>query len=367
MHTDKNSLIKVFLQSLSIGVYQCYQWFQKKPSQIICANLRPSADKKTSRALVFVSFRAFSWLDQPSPSIGVNRCYRWFKKIRFLLVSLFLCLTSSLPLHANISEPDTIFYGQVFHSSDQPILAGNNEVKIKAIVDGEILAEYPLKAGNHNYALRIPMDNGGLPSLDGTAQPGDNVFIVIENFKQAQTYAVSETQLIGYTIPNHRGSVILLDLHITTDVGTITDTSTSYSDWLAQNFSSAELNDSNLTDEQADPDGDGRSNLTEYALGLNPRDPNDVNEGVEMEVRGNALGQRHLYVTFNQRLNDPSLVYLPQVSDDKQTWSSNFTKLREYNRTDLEGGSFQRVTYQDLTSGAPGQPRHFQLTIERQN
>ena len=393
MYTDKDSFIKASLQNPIIGVNQCYRWFQKnrmlkisrgftqikrrfliglriRNEQIFYKNSScPSRSSWfTPQSLSFRVFSWLSWLTRQNPSIREN-LRPSAAKIKSLALLVAVQFAAFLPLHANISEPDTIFYGQVFHNTDQPILAGDKEVNVKAIVDGEILAEYTLKAGNHNYALRIPMDNGGLPSLDGTAQPGDNVYIVIENIQQTQTYEVSGTQPSGYTIPAGRGSIILLDLHIISDVGSITDSSANYEDWLAQHFSSSDLNDpakeSTHWGEQADIDEDGRSNLTEYALGLNPRDPNDVNEGVEMEVRGNARGQRHLYVTFNQRINDPSLIYLPQVSDDKETWSSNFTKLREYNRTDLESGSFQRVTYQDLTQGVPGQPRHFQLTIER--
>ena len=293
------------------------------------------------------------------------------QKIHHLLAPLSLFLAASLSLHAQgISEPDTIFYGQVFHNTNQPILASEGEVKIKAVVNGTILAEYTLKTGNHNYALRVPMDNGGTPGLDNTASPLDPVNIYIENIQQGSSNEADETKPNGYAIPAGRGSIIPLDLTIATDVGQITDTSTNYETWLRSYFSSSDLNDpakeATHWGEQVDIDGDGRSNLVEYALGLNPRDPDDIDEGVEMEVRGNARSQRHLYVTFNQRLNDPSLVYRPEVSNDQQTWSSNFDKLREYDSSYTEGGSFRRTTYQDLTPGTPGQPRHFQLTIERQ-
>jgi autotransporter-associated beta strand protein len=67
----------------------------------------------------------------------------------------------------------------------------------------------------------------------------------------------------------------------------------------------------------ADPDGDGLSNLLEYALGLNPT----VADGAASVVQGTTADGSALTLTFN-RIADPSLTYSVEAVDDlTQAWS----------------------------------------------
>ena len=46
----------------------------------------------------------------------------------------------------------------------------------------------------------------------------------------------------------------------------------AYASWKAANFTASELADPNISGDDADPDGDGFSNVAEFTAGTNPRD-----------------------------------------------------------------------------------------------
>ena len=135
--------------------------------------------------------------------------------------------------------------------------------------------------------------------------------------------------------------------------------------WRAQYFASSDLSDpakeATVWGDSADPDRDGRPNLLEYALGLSPIDQNDRSQGLATEVwiEGSNGYQR---LTFNRRKNDARLIYVPQVSGDKQTWNSGSGFVQEVTVTNLNA-EFDSVTWQDLTPITPGNPRYFQLKV----
>ena len=69
----------------------------------------------------------------------------------------------------------------------------------------------------------------------------------------------------------------------------------------------------------ADPTGDGFSNLLKYALGLDPRNPADNQNGLVVTTR-QAQGANYLIMSFRRRKNAPWLTYIPEVSGDRQAW-----------------------------------------------
>lgn len=137
--------------------------------------------------------------------------------------------------------------------------------------------------------------------------------------------------------------------------------------WQTQYFSSSVLANSTLQTtvwgDMADADHDGRSNLQAYALGLNPLGQTDNNTGLSATVRSGTGGQYQTF-TFNRRKSDASLVYVPQVSGDKQNWSSSSSSVVPV-ATNAVDASFDAVTYQDLTPVTASQPRFFALSISR--
>lgn len=112
--------------------------------------------------------------------------------------------------------------------------------------------------------------------------------------------------------------------------------------------------------DQADPDHDGRDNLQEYALGMDPW----VGEPSEQALLSSliAVGNRqHQTLTFLRRKNAPFLQYVPEVSADLKGWTSA-DAVQELQTADVSA-DFEAVTYQDVAPLEPRQPRYFRLRI----
>ena len=102
-----------------------------------------------------------------------------------------------------------------------------------------------------------------------------------------------------------------------TDLSAYPPTATSFAAWLAGRFTPAELADPTITSATADPDGDGWSNLFEYALGS---DPHAAGNPVGAPSMGQAGG--YLTLSFQRNPNLTDLNYLVEVSDDALVWTT---------------------------------------------
>ena len=97
----------------------------------------------------------------------------------------------------------------------------------------------------------------------------------------------------------------------------------------------------------ADPDGDGQSNLLEYALGTTPTASNPL--PVTLARSGNSLT-----LSFNH-VGDATLVYAVEASNDLVTWSTAHT----YPAFSTAGGT----TYTDTVSLATQARRFLRLVV----
>ena len=114
---------------------------------------------------------------------------------------------------------------------------------------------------------------------------------------------------------------------------------------------------------QADDDGDGLSNLIEYALGSDPRNQADATTG--MTIRSTvASGRKYLTISFKERINASSLglQYLPEVSSDRVNWASDSANVQVLQVQPLDS-QFNWVTARDMTAFAIGQPRFIRLRV----
>ena len=93
-----------------------------------------------------------------------------------------------------------------------------------------------------------------------------------------------------------------------------------YQLWQQANFTAAELTNSAISGDTADPDGDGIPNLMEYAFGLNPKVPNL--SGLPSASIQNLGGTNFLTITYKQVLYNTDISYTVQVSSDLVTWDS---------------------------------------------
>jgi subtilisin family serine protease len=107
----------------------------------------------------------------------------------------------------------------------------------------------------------------------------------------------------------------------------------------------------------ADPDGDRRPNLMEYAHGSSPIVADLSSHLAVSRVNG------RLRVTFTRRTDDSTLTLTPQVSGDLVTWNGGPASVREILVVPLSP-SLERVTVEDIGfTGAPTQ-RFLRILIQ---
>lgn len=117
-----------------------------------------------------------------------------------------------------------------------------------------------------------------------------------------------------------------------------------------------------LADPLGDWDGDGRSNLIEYALGTDPNNPNDNAIGMKVWILNNS-GNNYLAMAYRHRITAGlPLQYVPEVSGDKQTWVSGAANVLSLGVTAIDA-QFEWVTVRDTVALSPTTPRFIRLTV----
>ena len=113
-----------------------------------------------------------------------------------------------------------------------------------------------------------------------------------------------------------------------------------YATWQRIHFSAAEISSAQQVRHGDDFNGDGLTNLWEYALGLDPR-----THPFRAYVSGlivEASGMEYLGLTFRKQTYSGDLVYRLQESNDLQTWSDIANPI-EVLRTDNGDGTESMV------------------------
>lgn len=117
-----------------------------------------------------------------------------------------------------------------------------------------------------------------------------------------------------------------------------------------------------IADPLGDWDGDGRSNLIEYALGTDPNNPTDNAQGMQVWIMDDS-GNKYLAMGYKQRSGaGSSLQYVPEVSGDKQTWYSDSTHVVSVSTTSVDT-QFNWVIVRDTVVLTPTTPRFIRLTV----
>lgn len=93
---------------------------------------------------------------------------------------------------------------------------------------------------------------------------------------------------------------------------------TPYFAWLAQHFSPSEIEHGTETSPSADPDGDGRSNVMEFGMGLDPRNP-DQSPPIQV-MKGGGSGE--VLIKFRRRSLPRGVRVMLEHSADLQNWQT---------------------------------------------
>ena len=139
--------------------------------------------------------------------------------------------------------------------------------------------------------------------------------------------------------PNHADSAI----------GTLViAATTNFTSWRDAHFTTDEKS-AGLADATADPDGDGLTNLAEYALGTDPQKFSPPPIAI--------LDASGLTLSFTRPTNLPDVTYIAESSDGLATWSPVPLEV-------LETGIVETVRARDpLTTGEPSR-RFLRLRFE---
>jgi len=201
----------------------------------------------------------------------------------------------------------------------------------------------------------LPYDCGDCPITNGNYQPTDGAtFDFYFPPAPAGPYQFALSAFNG-TVANGTWSLYVEDTS-PGDVGMITN------GWTL-NIATVPVYDGvNLgdpTQTQADWDGDGVTNLVEYAVGTDPNNPADGNAGMIMAIT-NSNGSRYVSLQYKQRVNAAALQlqYLPEISGDRTNWSS--ATIVDVTPLDSD---FNRVTVADQTAISATAPRFIRLRV----
>ena len=126
----------------------------------------------------------------------------------------------------------------------------------------------------------------------------------------------------------------------------------TFDEWRAARFTTSEQNDPFISGEAADPDGDGKPNLMEFALHTDPKSP-DTSAGWTSGL--DASG--HLKLSFVRWKNHSGLLYAPQVSGDlTKPWKSGPPDVEDIAITSVDADT-ELVSVRDFTASTPaGRP-----------
>ncbi|MBI2513888.1 MAG: putative Ig domain-containing protein [Opitutae bacterium] len=103
---------------------------------------------------------------------------------------------------------------------------------------------------------------------------------------------------------------------VTSDVATLTVNQVGFAAWQATNFTSGELSDANVSGPAADPDHDGVANLTEYALGTDPKAAST--SGLPAITVSNG----EWVFTYTRPADRSDLTYTVETSTNLSTWTT---------------------------------------------
>ncbi len=207
---------------------------------------------------------------------------------------------------------------------------------------------------------------GQIVALRAISTLGDST--VYQWFKDGQALAGEDSDTLEieiasaddaglYRVDASAGNFDLMSTTIEFFVVPLSEIEQDFRTWLGRFFSAAQLDDPDTTGESVDPDGDGISNLIEYAFGLNP-----VVKDKQPELK-----------VSDGQMDGPALVFARDRNRDDVIFgvegSSNLTDWVPMTTTDTRvspsGGSSESVEIEVDWNLDPDYPRFMRLTVEQ--
>lgn len=210
-------------------------------------------------------------------------------------------------------------------------------------------------------------------SLSGTATPGEDFAAPAGSILIAagETEALLEIQALEDSVEEPLEElVITLALDPAYSVGT-PDTATiqfldsPFMGWQLAHFTAEQRADPEWIDPEADPDGDGRNNFTEYAFNLNPNEADTeplFRQSLE-PIEGSV--EKILVIEYQRRRLRPDVDYVLAVAPALDQWVDDSAELEEVSVTDDENGVTETVRVRVLAPTLHFSQRFVRLQIMR--
>ncbi len=131
----------------------------------------------------------------------------------------------------------------------------------------------------------------------------------------------------------------------------------SYAWFLDTYFTEAQKADDTVSGSDANPVGDGMTNLLKYAIGLDP-----WRSYAASGAPVSSVSEGHLTLTFPQWTDATDLFYVVEVSDDLVTWSAASTDVVVEETTPI-GPNQVQVTVRDLRGTSDASRRFIRLRV----
>lgn len=129
----------------------------------------------------------------------------------------------------------------------------------------------------------------------------------------------------------------------------------TFDGWRTSRFTAAELNNPEISDGSAAPDGDGIPNLLKYALGI------DDQVQASSQLPGMTVQEDVASLSYTRIKNAPDVVYIPEVSTDLKSWNSGADYICVSDVTDA--GDIQIITVQSLSPTSSNPRQYFRLRV----
>lgn len=228
--------------------------------------------------------------------------------------------------------------------------------RLRFVRSGELADELTI-----HYSL-----SGAATSGEDFAAPTGSILIAA-----GETEAFLEIQALEDGVEEPlEGLMITLALDPAYTVGTpdaaiIQFVDSPFMSWQLANFTAEQRADPELIDPEADPDGDGRNNFTEYAFNLNPTeaDAEPLFRQKLEPIEGSA--EKILVIEYQRRRLRPDVDYVLAVAPALGQWVDDSAELEEISVIDDEDGVTETVRVRVLAPTLHFSQRFVRLQIMR--